>query len=129
MHDIQKREVKQLVNILNNVKAQYVIILPDGTKYMDALTPEPKPEPVKETKPKKKKKATGNRYAYGETAKYYVPFIKDLQPGASVEIPYDRFHGATLAQNIGSRCCRFWGPRAYTISNYKKFKVVAVLRR
>ena len=88
-----------------------------------------KPEPVKEVKPKKKKKGKGNRYAYGETAKHYLPYIKDLQPGAAAEVPFDRFHVPTLSGNIGSRCCRFWGARNYKIVTDYKSKLIKVVRK
>jgi hypothetical protein len=108
MLDIQKTAIEKLVNVLVAVKAEFKIILPDGTEYGELMV-------------QTKRKAKGNRhrgyiYKRGETKSYYEPLVRDLAIGDAVLIPYDRFDPVILTGNVGSWAGDVWGAGNYSVS-------------
>ena len=65
---------------------------------------------------------------YGSRAEYYKPFIKDLQPGDVVDVPFGDFHGYDLQSSIGAWAVGHWGTKSFMTTVNKKTKVVEVLR-
>ena len=65
---------------------------------------------------------------YGDRAEYYKPFIKDLQPGDVVDVPFDKFSGTDLQSSIGAWAVGHWGTKSFMTTVNKKTKVVEVLR-
>lgn len=65
---------------------------------------------------------------YGSRAEYYKPFIKDLQPGDVVDIPFGDFYGYDLQSSIGAWAVANWGTKSFMTTVNKKTKVVEVLR-
>jgi hypothetical protein len=108
MLDIQKTTIEKLVNVLIAVKAEFKIILPDGSEYGELAA-------------QTKRKAKDNRhrgyiYKRGETKAYYEPLVRDLGVGDAVLVPYDRFDPTVLSGNIGSWAGDTWGPGNYSTS-------------
>jgi len=108
MLDIQKTAIEKLVNVLISVKAEFKIILPDGSEYGELMV-------------QTKRKARDNRhrgyvYKRGETKSYYEPLVRDLGAGDAVLVPYDRFDPTILSGNIGSYAGDTWGPGNYSVS-------------
>ena len=65
---------------------------------------------------------------YGARADYYKPFIKDLQPGDVVDVPFGDFYGYDLQSSIGAWAVSNWGTKSFMTTVNKKTKVVEVLR-
>lgn len=65
---------------------------------------------------------------YGDRAEHYKPFIKDLQPGDVVDVPFGNFHGADLQSSISAWAVSNWGTKSFMTTVNKKTKVVEVLR-
>lgn len=65
---------------------------------------------------------------YGSRAEYYKPFIKDLQPGDVVDVPFGDFYGYDLQSSIGAWAVSNWGTKSFMTTVNKKTKVVEVLR-
>lgn len=108
MLDIQKTTIAKLVNVLLAVKADFKIILPDGTEYGNLE--------VKVQEQPKERTRRGYIYKRGETNAYYEPLIRNLGVGEAVLIPFDRFDPTVLTGNIGSRAGDMWGAGNYSVS-------------
>jgi hypothetical protein len=108
MLDIQKTAIEKLVNVLISVKAEFKIILPDGSEYGELM--------VQTKRKAKDNKHRGYIYKRGETKSYYEPLIRDLAVGAAVLIPYDRFDPTILSSNIGSYAGDVFGVGNYSVS-------------
>ena len=108
--------------MLDALKAQYKIVLPDGSVYGKL---EEKPaKPAKPARPNKHMR----KYAFGETAVYYKPFLLNLKPDDVALIPHDRFKGTILAANVSSYANTLFGAGNYTVHNDKKAKCVELWR-
>lgn len=96
LSDFQRATIKKNLAILDNVGAQYKIILPGGEEIGTLVVKPP---------------ARNRKYAFGETRSYYVPIIEaaNLQPGQLVEIPFDRFDPIVLASNVPAYTYSLWG--------------------
>lgn len=66
--------------------------------------------------------------SYGDRARYYKPFIKDMKVGDVIDVPFDKFKGQDLQSSIGSWAVTNWGPKSFMTTVNKKKKVVEVLR-
>ena len=66
--------------------------------------------------------------SYGDRAKYYKPFIKDMKAGDVVDIPFGNFKGHDLQSSIGSWAVTNWGVKTFMTTVNKKKKVVEVLK-
>ena len=109
MLDIQKVTIEKLVSVLIAVKAEFKIILPDGSEYgaLEAKTAVKSP---------RGRTLRGYVYKRGETKAYYEPLIRDLAVGDAVLIPFDRFDPTVLTGNIGSYAGDTWGAGNYSTS-------------
>jgi hypothetical protein len=65
---------------------------------------------------------------YGDRAKYYKPFLKDMKAGDVVDVPFGKFKGQDLQSSIGSWAVTNWGVKTFMTTVNKKKKVVEVLR-
>lgn len=66
--------------------------------------------------------------SYGDRAKYYKPFLKDMKAGDVVDVPLGNFKGQDLQSSIGSWAVTNWGVKTFMTTVNKKKKVVEVLR-
>ena len=108
MLDIQKTTIQKLVNVLVAVKADFKIMLPDGTEYGELVT---------QTKRKAKDdRHRGYIYKRGETKAYYEPLVRDLGVGDAVLVPFDRFDPVILTGNVGSYAGDVWGAGNYSVN-------------
>jgi hypothetical protein len=73
-------------------------------------------------------KSRGGLYKRGETRDHYYPYLKDLQPGETAEIPFDRFDPATLSANVGSAAGVMFGAGNYVTCRVDTKQVIQVLR-
>ena len=108
--------------MLDALKAQYKIVLPDGSVYGKL-----EEKPAKTAKPARPNKHM-RKYAFGETCAYYKPFLFCLKPDDVALIPYDRFKGTILAGNVSSYANTLFGAGNYTVHNDKEAKLVEVWR-
>jgi hypothetical protein len=114
--------LKRTLAALTGLKAEYIIVLPDGTKYERGSLK------LQEQKADPNRRKRGAVHPIGSIKQYYWPFIKDLQPGQIVEVPFDKYGGTLLVSGISSYATRIWGKRStMTLQNSKK-QVVEVLR-
>jgi hypothetical protein len=76
---------------MQNLGCSYVVIDKDGADYTfgDAF--------------KKDRKKKGLKYGYGALREYYGPWLKELQPGSSVEIPCKDFDIRTSRQVLRAK--------------------------
>jgi hypothetical protein len=86
MTPFEKTSFNRAINILNALKCQYAIVLPDGEKHGEL-----------EVAVKKEEK----NYGYGEITSYVEELVKDIPVGGTLTIhagkyPIDKVQGACL---------------------------------
>jgi hypothetical protein len=119
MLDIQKTAIVKLVSALDGVKAQYKIILPDGTEYG---TLEVKPSKVI------KEGSKASPYPRGELKAYVTSFIGTLPVGEAAVVPYGRYEGVFVAASCSSTAHALWGSESYMCARKDHNNCVEVLR-
>jgi hypothetical protein len=120
MLDIQKTAIARLINALEGAKANYKIILPDGTEYGTLET-----KPVKTVKPKGSR---ASPYPRGELSGYIQPFLSGMGVGDVIVIPYDKYPRPLLAARCYSAGFDLWGKRNCMGSRNDKAKTVEIMR-
>jgi len=120
MLDIQKTAIARLINALEGAKANYKIILPDGTEYGTLET-----KPVKTVKPKGSR---ASPYPRGELHSYVTPFLADMNVGDVMVIPYGKYPGPLLATCCYSTAFSLWGKGNCMGSRNDKTKTVEIMR-
>ena len=86
MNPFEEKSFNRAINILNALKCQYAVVLPDGTKHGEL-----------EVTVKKEVKD----YEYGEITGYVEEFVKEMAVGQTLTIhagkyPIDKVQGACL---------------------------------
>lgn len=110
MKDIQKRELTRAINLIDALGCTYKIITPEGEKFGELATVEPKV----------KTKRTGLRYPYGVLKRYVCSEMKmDLAIGEVYEVKCGQFHAETLRASICSHLTKTWGEKTYTTVAHK----------
>jgi hypothetical protein len=74
----------------------------------------------------KAKSARGKRatsFPYGAIAKWYMPFIKELEPDGYASIPVGEFPPLSIQAGVSARASQMWGTGSHScsVSNDKKF--------
>ena len=74
----------------------------------------------------KAKNTRGTRataFPYGAIAKWYMPFIKDLEPDGYASIPVGEFPPVSVQAGISARASQMWGVGSHScsVSNDKQF--------
>lgn len=74
----------------------------------------------------KAKTARGGRttqFPYGAMAKWYMPFIKELEPDGYASIPVGEFPPLSIQGGVSARAAQMWGTGSHScsVSNDKKF--------
>jgi hypothetical protein len=115
--ELEQKALNRLLEGLRNLGCSYVVIDKDGADYTygDAL---------KKGQPKK-----GNKYGhYGALREYYGPWLKDLAPGDTVEIPAKDFDLVDIQSGVCSKAVTEWGPGSCITSMNRTKNVLEVLR-
>jgi len=105
------------LKLLDAAGVQYAVIGLDGVKHG-----------VLEVAEEKSKKKRALRYAYGEFRDYFMPYIKDMEPGDSVKIPPGKYQLEELRGPLSSWCSTNWGAGNTITSIDRKAGHVEVLR-
>ena len=92
---IRATTVQRALALLNAAGAEYAVKF-DGHQYGTLAIAEPKG------------KTRTARYPRGATRAHYTPYIENLGPGDSVNVPYGEFDPVTLASNVSAAACRLW---------------------
>jgi hypothetical protein len=113
---LQHKAFNQLLEGLRNLGCSYVVIDKDGADYTygDAF--------------KKGAGKKGHKYGFGALREYYGPWLKDLEPGGSAEIPCDKFDIVALQAGVASMASDLWGNGSYMTSRNKEKNSLEVLR-
>lgn len=98
--------------------AQYRIVMPDGTHYGTLPYTAPQPE----------KKRRNLRHPYGALKGHYFPYVKDLQPGGYVEVPWGAFLPGPLMSAISAWGCHLWGTGKIITAINRDKKCIEVMR-
>lgn len=99
--------------------AKYIVVMPDGTTHTQGDLKLAGPE---------RRKRKKSEHPHGTISAYYLPLIKDMQPGQIVEIAYDKFGPEVLVSGISSRAVEMWGKNSAVTARNPEKKVVEVLR-
>lgn len=113
---IRGKAITQLLVALQNLGCSYYVIDQDGADYIHG-------DPLKKEKSRKPRK-----YPYGTLQGYYLPLIKDLEPGNTAEIPAGRFTLKDLQAGVASKASAMWGNGTYITSRNPDKNVLEVLR-
>ena len=113
---LEQKALDHLLKGMQNLGCSYVVIDKDGADYTfgDAF--------------KKDRKKKGLKYGYGALREYYGPWLKDLEPGSSVEIPCKDFDITDIQAGVASQASDIWGNGSYMTSMNREKNVVEVLR-
>jgi hypothetical protein len=115
---LNKKHSTALLEGLRNLGCSYVVIDKDGADYTfgDAL---------KKGQPKK-----GSKYGhYGALREYYGPWLTDLAPGDTVEIPARTLIWWIFKSGVcKSKAVTEWGPGSCITSMNREKNVLEVLR-
>ena len=114
--ELEQKALNRLLSGLQNLGCSYVVIDKDGADYIfgDAL--------------KKGRKKKGYKYGFGTLREYYGPWLKDLEPGSSVEIPCKDFDITDIQAGVASQASDIWGNGSYMTSMNREKNVLEVLR-
>jgi hypothetical protein len=114
---LQHKAFNQLLEGLRNLGCSYVVIDKDGADYTygDAF--------------KKERQKKGAKYGrYGALRDYYGPWLTDLAPGDTVEIPAKDFDLVDIQSGVCSKAVTEWGPGSCITSMNREKNVLEVLR-
>lgn len=109
--EVQKIAIERAVRFLNASGCKYCILEADGTKHGTLE--------VAEFKEQKRKPS---RFGRGAMREHYLTFVKDLNLGSAVIIPYAGFGAdeagkAALRGAVSSWCSAKWGNKTYITHN------------
>lgn len=112
---IRDTTLTKAIRMLDAVGAKYAILY-NGASY--GTLPIETPQPV----------AVRPKYKRGTTRAHYLPYLENLQPGDSAEVPFDRFDGTVMAANVSAYCTHKWGSGCSVTSRNDETRSVEVLR-
>ena len=111
MTALQKKVLKQTIDLLNGMKFEFAIIDLDGEKHGNLIVT-----------PKKSSVRT-------QKFKHYVaPILDQLEIGQLIEVQKQEYKLEDLASNLAARAYYKWGPNSIATSMNRKTNVVEVLR-
>lgn len=116
-YSLRQKALNNLLTGLKNLGCSYVIVDNEGTTHThgDALK-------------KKGHAKKGSRYGFGVLRDYYGPWIKDLQPGDSAEIPCDKFDVIAVQAGVANMASDMWGSGSFMTSRNKEKNSLEVIR-
>ena len=115
--ELEQKALNRLLEGLRNLGCSYVVIDKDGADYTygDAF--------------KKERQKKGAKYGrYGALREYYGPWLTDLAPGDTVEIPAKDFDLEDIQSGVCSKAVTEWGPGSCVTSMNRTKNVLEVLR-
>jgi len=115
--ELEQKALNRLLEGLRNLGCSYVVIDKDGADYTygDAF--------------KKERQKKGAKYGrYGALREYYGPWLTDLAPGDTVEIPAKDFDLVDIQSGVCSKAVTEWGPGSCITSMNRTKNVLEVLR-
>ena len=115
--ELEQKALNRLLEGLRNIGCSYVVIDKDGADYTygDAF--------------KKERQKKGSKYGrYGALREYYGPWLKDLDPGDTVEIPAKHFDLLDIQSGVCAKAVTDWGPGSCITSMNRDKNVLEVLR-
>ena len=95
--------VSKAVAILNAVKAEYKIVMPDGTEHGSLAV-------AQQSRRKSLWREEGR--TYGELAAHIRPFLKDMKVGGVAKVPCAKFTPQALASSMSAQACHLWGKQS-----------------
>ena len=112
--EVAKIAIERALKLLKAANCKYCIIEENGTKHGELE--------VVETKAKKR---APSRFGRGTMQDYYLPFLKDVEPGKMILVPYGKFGVDVEARSalrgaITSWCSLNWGKKTYITHNSEK---------
>ena len=113
---LQHKAFNQLLEGLRNLGCSYVVIDKDGADYTygDAF--------------KKGARKKGYKYGFGALREYYGPWLKDLEPGGTTEIPCDKFDIIAIQAGVANLASDMWGSGSFMTSRNKERNSLEVIR-
>lgn len=99
MLEVQKIAFTRLISVLSSIKAEYKIILPDGTEYGT----------LEVSKKGADKPAKVRLYPHGDRSNYMNAILGGMSPGDVISIPTDVYPIEILAQAAATQAHRLWG--------------------
>ena len=118
MLTIQQIAFDRAINTLTGLKAQYKIILPDGTEYG---TLQVLPEAVP-------RKRAPSAHPSGTLTGHFLPYIKDMPPGGAAKVPFAEFKPENLRGSMAAWCNKHWGTGASITTIDRVGKFVEIVR-
>lgn len=107
--------IDRAITLLRSLKAQYKIILPDGTEYGEL------------TVAKAKAKRTF-KHPHGMMSAYFQPLVKDMKPGDVLVIDASIYGPVDLRATLSGWCSARWGKGNVITSINHETNSVEVLR-
>jgi len=115
--EIEARALNQAISLLTALGARYGIILPSGEVYGEKL--------VEETPQARTRKKP--QHPMGTLTNHFRPYVEDLQPGQSAEIPLGGF-GQGLQNALTGWTSKHWGAGNYLTSVDKASQTLTIIR-
>jgi len=117
MLDIQLKQIVQLSQMLDKWGVPHKIMLPDGKEFgaLEVVT-------------KKTRARAPSPYPIGTLKNYFLPFVKDLQPGEVAAIPAGEFDLEVLRGSLAGWASREWGIKTNTSCINRISKTIEILR-
>jgi hypothetical protein len=109
---------KKALAVIKASGAKFRIVMPSGEQFGDLPIAAPEPE-------RKRRKL---RHPYGVLRAYYLPFVKDIQPGQVIDVPFGNFLPGPLMSGISAHFCHSLGNGKVTTAINRDRKVIEVLR-
>ena len=116
--DVRTIAITRALQLLDSLKAQYKIILPDGSGEYGAL----------EIAVPANKKRSPLAFPYGEVRKYYQPLVENMQKGDVLHIPIDKYDLKQIQGGISTWAADTWGAGSTITSQRRDLGVVEVMR-
>mgnify|MGYP006302911423 CR=1 FL=1 len=91
------------MRLLRSVKAEFKIIMPDGTEYGELVIAS------KDSDGELRSKKRMFRMPVGKMRDHYKPYIENLKSGDVAQIPFDHFERHQLRQAVSAWACSNWG--------------------
>lgn len=112
---VERIALDRAITLLRSLKAQYKIILPDGTEYGELVV-----APLKAKR--------NSKHPRGEMSAYFQPLLENLQPGEVRTIPADKYGPVDLRATLSGWCTGRWGKGNAITSVDHKTNSVEVMR-
>ena len=114
---IQDMAFERALRMLDATGAQYAVVYNGETYGTLELAPPPK---VRRRGP--------GPYPRGVTRAHFLPYIGELQPGETAQIPYADFDVNILQSNVSAFCSTQWGTGSAMVRRFEDEGELHILR-